>query len=338
MFRCVNGIFDLIGNTPLLKLRKVVGGIDANIYVKCEFFNPSGSIKDRVALRMIDDAEKSGRLRNGVTIVEATSGNMGPALAFVGGVKGYRVQLHIPKAWTGTYNPENRIKLMKLFGAIVNELDLEVYKDVLKNLNSQQYSAAVFGLCMKVCYDLEEKNKLFWWANQMANPSNPLAHRNGTGREIIEQLNGDIDVFVASIGSGGTLLGVYEALSRASINTYIVGVEPIDSLVLEEWAKSGFLRDFLEDLGIKCGKFIIEDIVDKGLPNEIIHVDHEEARLMANLLCKEEGIFCGMSSGANVYAALKIARKLNRKANIVTVCVDRRDRYLPEYPNETYVI
>ncbi|MEM2184694.1 MAG: cysteine synthase family protein [Candidatus Methanomethylicia archaeon] len=338
MIKSVDSIFDLIGNTPLLKLSKISRGVDANIFVKCEFMNPSGSIKDRAALRMINDAENLGKLKSGMTIIEATSGNMGPALAFVGGVKGYNVNLYIPKSWTGTYNPENRIKLMKIFGAKVEDVDLNLYRRYLENIPSDKFSAAAFGLCMKICYELEMKDKSLWWANQMSNFSNVYAHRDGTGMEIINQLNGDIDVFVASIGSGGTLLGVAEALNKSSIDASIIGVEPVDAKVLEDWAKSGFLRSFLENLNVKCEKFIIEEIVDKALPNEVIHVNHEEARIMANLLCREEGIFCGLSSGANVYAALKIAKKLGRKINIVTVCVDRRDRYLPEYPNETYVI
>jgi len=338
MFKSVDSIFDLIGNTPILKLKKIARNVDANIFVKCEFLNPSGSIKDRVALRMINDAISLGKLRDDMTIIEATSGNMGPALALVGGVKGFKVRLYIPGSWTGTYNPENRIKLMKLFGAEVEDLDLNSYRNYLENLPQNLFSAAVFGLCMKVCYELEIGDKSFWWANQMANLSNVYAHRDGTGMEIINQLNGDVDVFVASVGSGGTLLGVYEAFSGASINASFIGVEPVDAKVLEDWAKSGFLRSFLEDLNVKCGKFIIEEIVDRGVPEEIIHVTHEEARGMANLLCREEGIFCGLSSGANVYAALKMAKKLGGKVNIVTVCVDRRDRYLPEYPNETYVI
>ncbi|MEM2137063.1 MAG: cysteine synthase family protein [Candidatus Methanomethylicia archaeon] len=336
--KIVENTLSLIGNTPLIKLRKIARNLDANIFVKCEFLNPSGSIKDRVAFRMIRDAENSGKIKRDTIIVEATSGNMGPALAFVSAVKGYRIKLYIPPSWTGTYNPENRIKLMKIFGAEVETINLDKYRDIIKDLSNQQYVAAVFGLAMKICYDLESGEKNYWWTDQMSNPSNTLAHKEGTGGEIIEQLNGEIDAFVASIGSGGTLLGVSEALREKSIDAKIIGVEPTDAKVLEEWAETRFLSRFLEGLGMPKRRYIIEEIVDRGLPDEIIHVNHEEARHMANLLCREEGIFCGISSGANVYAALKIAKTLGKGANIVTVCVDRRDRYLPEYPNETYVI
>jgi len=329
---------EMIGNTPLVRLKKVTAGLNANVFVKCEHTNPSGSIKDRIALKMIEGAEAKGRLRKGGTIVEVSSGNTGPALAFVGNVKGYKVRLLIPSQWIQTYNPENRIKLMKLFGAEVKPIAPNKHKDVLRGLSDQQHVVAIFCIGMKTCYDLERKNKSFWWADQMSNVDNLLAHKEGTGKEILEQLDMKIDAFVASIGSGGTLLGVAEALSERSVNANVVGVEPEDAKVIEEWAATGFLNGFLEKLGVPKRRYIIERLVEEGLPDEIIHVSSEEARNMANRLCREEGIFCGMSSGANVYAALKVAKKLGKKANIVTVCVDRRDRYLTEYPNETYVI
>ncbi len=336
--KVVESTLEMIGKTPLIRLKKVSRGLDANIFAKCEYMNPSGSIKDRAALKIVEGAEASGRLRKGVTIVEATSGNMGPAMAFVGNVKGYNVRLYIPSQWTLTYNPENRIKIMKLFGAEVIPIEADEHKALLRGLSDQQYVMAVFGLGMKMCYDLEKENKSFWWSTQMSNPGNTLAHKEGTGKEILEQLNMNVDAFVASIGSGGTLLGVAEALREASVNAKIVGVEPPDAKVLEEWAETGFLNRFLEKLGVPRKKYIIEEILEKGLPDEIMHVSHDDARNMANRLCKEEGIFCGISSAANVYVALKVAKKLGKGANVVTICVDRRDRYLPEYPNEAYVI
>jgi cysteine synthase A len=322
----------------MVRLRKVAEGLNANLFVKCEHVNPSGSIKDRIALKMIEGAEARGRLTKGGTIIDMSSGNTGPALSFVGNLKGYKVRIHIPSQWAGTYNPENRIKLMKLFGAEVKPIELDQYRDLLRGLSEPQYAAAVFGLGMKVCYDLERESESFWWADQMSNVDNTLAHKDGTGKEILEQLDMKIDAFVASIGSGGTLLGVAEALGEKSVSASVVGVEPEDAKVIEEWAKTGFLNNFLEKLGMPRRKYIIEEILEKGFPDEIIHVAHEEARHMANRLCREEGLFCGISSGANVYAALKVAKKLGKGANVVTICVDRRDRYLPEYPNENYVI
>lgn len=328
----------LIGNTPLLRLRNVTAGLGSSIFVKCEYLNPSGSIKDRMALKMIEGAEKSGKLKPGGTIVDMSSGNTGPALSFVGNVKGYRVRLHIPSKWTGSYNPENRIKLMRLFGADVTPIDLDSYRGQLQGLTGQEYAAAAFALGMKACYDLERQDSSFWWADQMSNPDNTLAHELGTGAEVIEQLDGKLSAFVASIGTGATLLGVAHALQSSSIGAKVVGVEPEDSKVIEEWARTGFLNDYLEKLGMPRRKYIIEQMVEEGVPEQMVHVGHEEAREMANRLCKEEGIFCGISSGANVHAALQVAKSLPRGSNIVTVCVDRRDRYLPEHPAENYVI
>ncbi len=336
--RVAESTLSLIGNTPLLKLRKMTAGLDSNVFVKCEYLNPSGSIKDRMALKMIEGAEKSGRLKPGGTVIDMSSGNTGPALSFVGNVKGYKVRLHIPAKWTGSYNPENRIKLMRLFGAEVTPIDLDQYKEQLQGLTGQQYAAAAFALGMKVCYDLERLDSRYWWADQMSNPDNTLANRVGTGAELIEQLDGKVSAFVASIGTGATLLGVAQALGSSSIGARVVGVEPEDSKVIEEWAKTGFLNDYLEELGMPRRKYIIEQMVDEGIPDEMVHVGHADARGMANRLCSEEGVFCGMSSGANVFAALKVAKTLPAGSNVVTICVDRRDRYLPEYPAENYVI
>jgi cysteine synthase len=334
----VESSLQMIGGTPLLKLRKVTSGLDSNVFVKCEFMNPSGSIKDRIALKMIEGGEQRGKLRAGGTIIDMSSGNGGPALSFVGAVKGYKVRIRIPSTWTSSFNPENRIKMMKIFGAEVIPINLDEYKDLLAGFTEQQRAAAAYGLGLRSCYEMERDNPTFWWADQMTNPDNTLAHKMGTGREIMEQTDNNVSAFVASVGSGGTLLGVTEAIRERSGSARIVGVEPEDALVLEEWAKSGFLSDFLAKLGVPKRKFIVEELVAKGLPDEIFHVGHDEAREMANRLAREEGVFCGLSSAANVCTAIKVAKKYPKGANVVTVCVDSRDRYYPEYPKESYVI
>jgi len=335
--RWVESTLKLIGDTPMVRLRRVTQGLDANIFVKCEYVNPSGSIKDRMALKMIEGAEGKGRLRRGETIVEMTSGNTGPALAFAGSVKGYRVHLLIPSRWTGTYNPENRIKIMKLFGADVRPVEMDEHNNFFSGLSDDEAAVAMVAMGMKKCYDLEMKNKSFWWADQFSNMDNVLAHKESTGREILEQLDGKIGAWVASIGTGGTLLGVSEALTEESVGAKVVGLEPEDANVIE-WAEKGILPNFLEKLGLPRRKSIVEVMLEKGLPDEVMTVGHKEARSMANRLCREEGLFCGISSGANVYAALRVAKKLGKGANVVTVLVDNRDRYFPEYPNEHYVI
>ena len=335
--RWVESALKLIGDTPMVRLRRVTQGLDANVFVKCEYVNPSGSIKDRMAMKMIEGAEGKGRLRKRGTIVEMTSGNTGPALAFVGSVKGYRVHLLIPSRWTGTYNPENRMKIMTFFGADVSPVEMDEHKNFFSGLSDNEAAAAMVAIGMKKCYDLEMKNKSFWWADQFSNMDNVLAHKESTGREILEQLDGKIGAWVASIGTGGTLLGVSEALTEESVGAKVVGLEPEDANVIE-WAEKGILPNFLEKLGLPRRKSIVEVMLEKGLPDEVMTVGHEEARSMANRLCREEGLFCGISSGANVYAALRVAKKLGKGANVVTVLVDNRDRYFPEYPNEHYVI
>jgi len=328
---------DLIGNTPAVKLRKLTSDSDADVYVKCEFLNPSGSIKDRMALKMIQEAEKEGKLQRDGTIVDATSGNTGPALSFVGAMKHHKVELLIPAKWAGQYNPENRIKTMKCFGADVQAFSTEGYEKLLKGLSPSEASAAVFAIGMKKSYDLEKANRKVWWANQMCNMDNAEANRLTTGPEILEQLDGQVDALVASIGTGGTLLGIAESLLDSIGYLNVIGLEPEDARVTE-WFTTGSMNKYMEAVGLPPMKSIVEVMLERGLPDEIWRVSDDDARVTMNRLCREEGLFCGMSSGANVYAALKVAKKLGRGGNVVTVLVDRRERYFPEAPQEHYVI
>jgi cysteine synthase len=328
---------DLIGNTPLVRLSRVGSSLEASVYAKCEFLNPSGSIKDRMAVRMIQEAEKSGRLREGGLIVDATSGNTGPALSFVGAMKGYRVRIFIPAKWAGVYNPENRIRVMECFGAEVEKFSTEGHEKLLEGLSPSEASGAVFAIGMKKCYDLERSDSTVWWANQDSNPNNMLAHKETTGKEILEQLNGEVDAWVASIGTGGTILGVAEALRERVGDVRVIGLEPEDARVTE-WSRTGSMGKYREAVGLPPAKSLVDSMLEMGLPDETLTVDDADARLMMNRLCREEGLFCGMSSGANVNGALKIAKRLGKGANIVTVLVDRRERYFPEHPLEHYVI
>lgn len=330
-------ILRLIGNTPLARLSKVTKGLDGDVYVKCEYLNPSGSIKDRIALRMITEAEKEGRLRPGGTVLEQTTGNTGPALAFVGGVKGYKVRLIVPAQLSRDYDPADRIRIMKYFGAQVELLDLEPFRDLLRNLSKEEEAAAFVALGIKRCCELEQSDSCVWWANQLCNLNNPLAHRDTTGQEILTQLEGNLDAWVASIGTGGTLLGVANAVRAANPATKVVGVVPANDPRIA-WAKSGAVHKFLESFGIPRMKFLTEIMLDQSLPDQTIPITDKDAREMADKLCREEGFFCGISSGANVLAAIKTAKRLGGGAKVVTVLVDRRDRYFSEHPNEYYVV
>ena len=194
-------ILSHIGNTPLLKLTRVVERTDVEIYAKCEFMNPGGSIKDRMALAMIEGAEVSGGLKAGGTIVDQSTGNTGPALAFVGGVKGYDVILFLPSQLASAYNPADRIRIALLFGCEVTTVDLQEYLDKPSEMDKVEKAAAFVAIRMKQCYDLQESDPKVWWANQLCNPDNTRAHREGTGVEILNQMGGKVDARVASIGT-----------------------------------------------------------------------------------------------------------------------------------------
>jgi cysteine synthase A len=330
-----NSVLELIGNTPMIKLNKIGKNINANILAKCEFMNPSGSIKDRIALWMIENAEKEGKLKPNGIIVESSTGNTGIALSFVGSVKGYKVKIFVPEEWGPKgYRVDERIKVMKCFGAEVIKVPTRL-KSILKA--TEGASGGVIELVgRKMCYEIELREPKAWWARQVSNLYNVLAHKETTGKEILEQTEGKVDAWVASVGTGGTLLGVAEALKERIPNVKVFAVEP-ETTPLIEWIKSGEINKILEELGIPKWKGIIEIMLEKGILDDVIKVSDRDARDMANRLACEEGLFCGISSGANVFAALKVAEKLGEGKNIVTVLVDRRDRYLGEFPEEHYV-
>jgi cysteine synthase A len=299
--------------------------------------NPGGSIKDRMALRMIEGAEDRDELKPGGTIVEQSTGNTGPAVAFVGTVKGYKVQLFLPAQLSSSYNPADRIRIARLFGCEVTPVDLGDHIDNLDELDNVERAAAFVAIRMAKCYELGEGDRSVWWPNQLCNPDNSAAHRDGTGAEILNQMDGKVDAWVASIGTGGTLLGVAETLKEANPKLIVSGVLPIDDPRLE-WVRSRAVHKYLAEFGAPPMRFLIEDIMDKKILDHEVIVKNEDAKIMADRLCREEGLFCGISSGANVYAAVQLAKKMNKGSRIVTVLVDRRDRYFAEYPNEHYVV
>jgi len=330
-------ILGQIGKTPLLKLHRVIESPDVEIFVKCEFMNPGGSIKDRMALSMVEAAEERGELKKGGTIVDQSTGNTGPALAFVGAVKGYKVQLFLPAHLSSSYNPADRMKIARIFGCDVTVIDLGDDLEGLDELNDLQRAAAFVAIRMKKCQQLQESDSSVWWANQLCNPDNPKAHREGTGVEIAEQMDGAVDAWVSSIGTGGTILGVAEALRDVNPDLIVSGVVPDDDPRIE-WVRSGAVHHLLNQVGMPQVRFLIEDLLEKQVMDHEMTVNHEEAKHMADRLSREEGLFCGMSSGANVHAALQLARNLPKGSRVATVLVDRRDRYLTEYPSEQYVV
>jgi len=333
-----NSMLANIGNTPLMKLNKVARDAGANVYAKLEYLNPSGSYKDRMALSMVDGAEQRGRLRPGGTILEVTSTNTGPALAMVGAVKGYRVVLRFGQFWL---RDDTRLRIVRAFGPEVTAGTSDIPAEILRECaNETERTVARWLLDSKHMEDLERSRPNTCWVDQMNNPDNPKGQMS-MGKEIVEQLDGKVDAFVASIGSAGCIAGVTMALRQEGINAVIIGGQPEDLPIVDLY-KDGIVHKFTKLVGMKTESWVdrdgnVERALRMGIPDEVWTVKDDDARAVAYRLAQEEGIFCGMSSGANVYMALKLAKTMRPDQNIVAPIVDRRDRYLGEAPKEHYV-
>lgn len=299
-----NNVLEIIGNTPMIKINKLTEKDDATVLAKLEMLNPSGSIKDRIAKYMIEKAEKRGSLKSDSIIVEPTSGNTGIALAMVATIKGYKMIAVMPEGMS-----EEREMMIKAYGA-----------DVLFTPNGGE---ADVKLTIKKTEEMSKKNSSIFLPNQFKNMDNVKAHRETTGKEILDQTDGNIDAVVAGVGTGGTLVGVAQALKGKTSNVKIIAVEPVSSPIL-----SGGKPGQHKIQGI--GEGFIPEVLKSGLDliDEIISVSDEEAIETTRRLAKEEGIFAGISSGANMFAALKIAKKLGKGKIIVTIFPDRGERYL----------
>lgn len=310
--RCVDSVLELIGDTPVVKLDKITEGKSFEVFTKLEYINPSGSLKDRIALEMIRIAEREGRIKPGDKIIEASTGNTGAALSLVGRRLGYDVEIYMPEGMT----PERK-RIMESYGAEIHELELE------KSEEGSIAGAEVEIDTRRRCLELERVNPGIWWARQFSNHGNVKAHIK-TGEELFEQLDGDIDAFVTSIGVGGTLYGVAKALKKRLPDVLIVGAEPASARYpISEGHHS------VPGAGPEVTGGIIKEMMESGLVDRVEKVGNEEAIEMSNRLVREEGLFCGISSGANVYLSLKIGEELGN-GQIATVLPDSRDRYLSE--------
>lgn len=298
--RAHTDITELIGRTPLVRLNRLSKPGSATIYGKVESFNPGGSIKDRICLNMINEAERLGKLKPGGTIVEPTSGNTGIGLALVAAVRGYKLILVMPESMS-----MERASLLSSYGAqLVLTAAWEGMKGSIKEAES-----------------IVAQNPSYYMPDQFSNPANPAIHRKTTGPEIVEALDGRVDAFVAAVGTGGTITGCGEIIRERNPAAKIIAVEPAGSPVL-----SGGDPGPHKIQGIGAG--FIPKVLNRTLLDRVVTVTDDEAYQTAKLLAKKEGLLVGISAGANVFAAQKIAEELGPGKNIVTILCDTGERYI----------
>lgn len=298
--RVANNIAELIGETPLVRVNKLVGADDAELLLKLEFFNPASSVKDRIAISMIEEAEKEGKLKPGDTILEPTSGNTGIGLAMVAAAKGYRALLVMPE----TMSIERR-NLLRAYGA---ELVLTPGSEAI-------------GGSIRKAEEIAKEHPEYFVPQQFKNPANVKAHRETTAKEVLKQTDGHLDAFVAGIGTGGTITGVGEVIKEKLPSVKVVGVEPSASPVL-----SGGKPGPHKIQGIGTG--FVPDILNTDIYDQIITVDNEEAYHWSRRMAREEGILIGISSGAAVAAAVQVAKQLGKGKRVVAIIPDNGERYL----------
>jgi cysteine synthase len=313
MGRIYNNIVETVGRTPLVRLNKVTDGLDATILLKCEFFNPLGSVKDRIGMAMIDDAEKRGIIDRSTTIIEPTSGNTGIALAFVAAAKGYKLILTMPE----TMSLERRTLLAMLGARLVLTPGSEGMRGAIARAE-------------QLAKDIPNS----WIPQQFENPANPTIHARTTAEELWEDTEGKIDILVAAVGTGGTITGCYEVIKPRRPEFQAIAVEPKDSPVISQTLAGQPVKPGPHKIQGTGAGFVPRNLRlndEKGNPQivECIQVTNDDSFAMARRLAKEEGILAGISSGANVWAAIEVARRPENKGKtIVTVACSTGERYL----------
>ena len=313
MGRIYNNIVETVGRTPLVRLNKVTAGLPASITLKCEFFNPLGSVKDRIGMAMIDEAERSGILKPGGTIIEPTSGNTGIGLAFVAAARGYKVILTMPD----TMSLERRTLLAMLGAKLILTPGSEGMRGAIAKADQ-----------------LLQNTPEAWMPQQFNNAANPAIHTKTTAEEIWEDTDGKVDIFISAVGTGGTISGVVEALRPRKPTFQAIAVEPKDSPVISQTLAGQPLKPGPHKIqgtgaGFVPGNLHLTD--SAGVPQivECIQVTNDEAISMARRLAKEEGILVGISTGANVHAAIEVAKRPGNAGKlIVTIACSTGERYL----------
>lgn len=317
--KIMDSILDHIGNTPLVRLNRIpkLEGIECEILAKCEFFNAGGSVKDRIGKRMILDAEKSGRIKPGDVLIEPTSGNTGIGLALTAALKGYRMIITLPEKMS-----QEKVDVLKGFGA-----------EIIRTPTEAAYDSpdSHIGVALRLSREIPNSHIL----DQYANPSNPLAHYDGTAEEILSQCDGRVDCVVVAAGTGGTITGIARKIRERAPNCKIVGVDPHGSILALPNSLNGEISSYkVEGIGYD----FIPKVLDRGLVDEWVKTDDKESFLMSRRLIREEGLLVGGSSGSAMSAALKVAKKMKAGQRVVVILADSVRNYMSKFLNDSWMV
>jgi len=305
-------ILTTIGDTPVVKMNQIGSDLQCNLFSKCEFLNPAGSIKDRIGWKMVEDAERSGRIKPGDTLIEPTSGNTGQGIALAAAVKGYKCIITLPEKMS----KEKQIALEALGAEIIRTPTEAAFDDPESHI----------GVAKKLQSEIPNSHIL----DQYANPSNPQAHYDGTAQEILDDFGTDLHMVVMGVGTGGTITGVAKRLKEEIPDIIIVGADPVGSILgggseVKTYQVEGIGYDFFPD------------VLDNSLVDEYIKTEDEESFVMARRLVKEEGLMCGGSCGSAMVAALKSASKLEKNQKCLVVLPDGIRNYMTKFPNDQWM-
>tara|TARA_Y100000588_G_scaffold113626_1_gene124703 strand:+ start:2916 stop:3869 length:954 start_codon:yes stop_codon:yes gene_type:complete len=305
-------ILNTIGNTPVVKINKIGNDLKCNLFAKCEFFNPGGSVKDRIGWKMVEDAENSGRIKPGDTLIEPTSGNTGQGIALAAAVKGYKCIITMPEKMS----QEKQIVLESLGATIIRTPTEALYSDPESHIS----------VAKKLQKEIKDSHIL----DQYSNPSNPDAHYQNTAEEIINDFGDNLDMVVISVGTGGTITGTAKRLKEAIPKIKIIGADPVGSILGGGNEISSYL---VEGIGYD----FIPDVLDNRLIDQYIKTQDQESFIMARRLIKEEGLLCGGSSGATMVAALSAASILKDGQNCLVILADSIRNYMTKFPSDDWM-
>jgi len=307
-----DSILQAIGKTPMVKLQRIGANLECNLYAKCEFFNPGGSVKDRIGYQMVIDAEKAGRIKPGDTLIEPTSGNTGIGMALAGAVRGYRIIITMPEKMS-----REKQVILEALGAEIIRTPTEAAWDAPESH---------IGVARRLQKELPNAHIL----DQYSNPSNPKAHYEGTGQEIIDDLKGKVDMVVVSAGTGGTITGVAKRLKEHNPQCIVVGADPVGSIL----AGPGPIHSYkVEGIGYD----FVPDVLDRKLVDHWVKTADRESFLLARRLIREEGLLVGGSCGATLFAALKEAKRLKKGQNCVVVLSDGVRNYMSKFVDDKWM-